>query len=777
MAGRTLPRGVRIGLWSLAGVVGLIVVAGVVVALSFDPDSLKPRVEAAVKQATGRELTLGGRIRLGLSLRPTLTVSGVSLANPPGFSRPAMATLERMDVKLALIPLLSRRIEIDQLVLVKPDIMLETNAQGRPNWQFTPQTSPSAPQPGAAVPQKSASAISVADVRIENGTLTWRDDVTGRNAVLGLTSARATAASPDSDLHVTASATYNGAPFTLAGDFGPLTRLQETGTSGAWPAKLQMEAAGAKLALDGTIAQPQEVRGYAIKVAANVPDLAALAPFLPGQRLPPLHDVSLAAQVADNGAAGPQISGLTLHVGPSDLSGTVAGLKLDKLDVTAPQLDQPAHVAAQGSFDNSPATLAGTVGAPAGLLLGAKAAAPIPIDLDLHALGSNLTVKGTAARTPDGRPSVQAAVASDMIDLDAVSAALAQPTAHAAAAPTAPPVAKPATSGHVIPDTPIPFGPLRLANADVKLSVAQLKSRGVLYRAIATHLSLQDGRLQLDPVTADLPEGHLDATLSVDATQASPPVALRLRIPVLALKPLLAAMGEPDYINGNMNVQADLHGAGATPHAIAASLDGSLGLSLANGTVDNRLLGSTLGSVLRAVNLLDLVGRGGTSQVQCFAARLDANHGIATVRSLVFASSLLSMDGDGSLNLGNETLDLRVRPETRIAGTGLVVPMRITGPFRSPSTAPDPTATVTQNAGTVAGAVLGSTTPMGLIAGALGAKQLQGGSEADCGAALAAARGTAGPAAQSNPAQQAAPQQKQKQKLPDVGSALKQLFR
>jgi AsmA protein len=473
----------------------------------------------------------------------------------------------------------------------------------------------------------------------------------------------------------------------------------------------------------------------------------------------------------------PQISGLTLHVGASDLSGTVAGLKLDKLDVTAAQLDQPAHVAGQGSFDNSPATLAGTVGAPAGLLSGAKATAPMPIDLELHALGSNLTVKGTAARTPDGRPSVQAAVASDMIDLDAVSAALAKPTGPVAAAPPSPPAAKPTAGGRVIPDTPIPFEPLRLANADVKLSIAQLKSHGVLYRAIATHLSLQDGRLRLDPVAADLPEGHLDATLSADATQAAPPVALRLRIPVLALKPLLAAMGEPDYINGNMNVQADLHGAGASPHAIAASLDGSLGLSLANGTIDNRLLGSTLGSVLREVNLLDLVGRGGASQVQCFAARLDANHGIATVRSLVFASSLLSMDGDGSLNLGNETLDLRVRPETRIAGTALVVPMRITGPFRSPSSAPDPTATVTQNAGTVAGAVLGNTTPMGLIAGALGVKQLQGGSEADCGAALAAARGTAVPAAQSNPAPQAAPQQKQKQKLPDVGSALKQLFR
>ena len=109
---------------------------------------------------------------------------------------------------------------------------------------------------------------------------------------------------------------------------------------------------------------------------------------------------------------------------------------------------------------------------------------------------------------------------------------------------------------------------------------------------------------------------------------------------------LLVAMRQPGVITGNMQVQADLHGTGATPHAIAATLDGSLGLAMANGTVDNRLLGSTLGSILRQVNLLDLVGRGGTSQIQCFAAHLDASHGIATVRSLVFASSLLTMDGE-----------------------------------------------------------------------------------------------------------------------------------
>ena len=197
---------------------------------------------------------------------------------------------------------------------------------------------------------------------------------------------------------------------------------------------------------------------------------------------------------------------------------------------------------------------------------------------------------------------------------------------------------------------------------------------------------------------------------------------------------------------------------------------------MANGTVDNRLLGSTLGSILREVNLLDLVGRGGTSQVQCFAARLDASHGIATVRTLVLASSLLTMDGGGSLNLGAETLDLRVRPQARVAGTGLVVPLRdqravpIAGRRarrrrrRSPRM-PEPWQVPCSAA----------RRRSGLVAGALGAKQLFGGAAVDCGAALAGARGAPGAAAPAAPAAQPAPQQQPKP--PNVGGMLKQLFR
>ena len=201
---------------------------------------------------------------------------------------------------------------------------------------------------------------------------------------------------------------------------------------------------------------------------------------------------------------------------------------------------------------------------------------------------------------------------------------------------------------------------------------------GALYHAIALHLVLNERQAAGGPILGYLPEGHLNGTLSADASQAAPPVAVTLRAPALALAPLLAALGEPAYASGNLEVYADLHGAGATPHAIAAGLDGSLGLSMVNGSVDNRVLGSTLGAILREVNLLDLVGRGGTSQVQCFAMRLDASHGIATSVRCGSLTVVLTMDGDGSINLGTETLDL-MSAEARLAGTGLVIPLHVIG--------------------------------------------------------------------------------------------------
>ena len=146
---RRRPRLVRTIALVIGGIVVLAVAGIAVVIATFDPNRFKPQIIAAAQSATGRTLTLGGRIGLSLSLQPTLEVSDVGFANPPGFSRPQMATLQKLKLQLALVPLLSRHVQIEQLVLEKPDILLETNAQGQSNWTLSPAGAPSAPPPAS----------------------------------------------------------------------------------------------------------------------------------------------------------------------------------------------------------------------------------------------------------------------------------------------------------------------------------------------------------------------------------------------------------------------------------------------------------------------------------------------------------------------------------------------------------------------------------------------------------------------------------------------------
>ena len=101
----------------VAGTVIVLVVAAVVVLAVVDFNDYKPELQAQVKQATGRDLTIEGDIKFGLSSTPSLGVSGVPFANAVWGSRPAMATVERFEVQVALAPLISGTIDIQRVLL------------------------------------------------------------------------------------------------------------------------------------------------------------------------------------------------------------------------------------------------------------------------------------------------------------------------------------------------------------------------------------------------------------------------------------------------------------------------------------------------------------------------------------------------------------------------------------------------------------------------------------------------------------------------------------
>ena len=638
-----IRRPVRIALIAAGAVFVVLVGAGAVLIARFDPNTYKPEIVQAVKQATGRDLTLTGKIALKPSLWPTVRIDDAAFSNPPGFSRPQMATIQGLEVQLSLLPLLSRRIEIDRLILIRPDILLETNAGGHPNWQMTPEVVASAPaEPKTpAQSEKAKTSVSFDTIQIQNGTLAYRDDATGKVTTLGLPKLEAKSASPDSPLHVSADASYNGTAFNLIADTGSLTRLQDQAATSPWPVKLMLTVAGAKLSAEGSLTQPLKGKGYDLAINGTVPDAAALTPLLQGIKPPPLHDVAFTAKIADKGGQLPEFSALTLHVGASDLSAQIAGLTLTQLNVAAASVDQPVKIDAAGKLGDRPISLAATAGKLALLMPGAAPAA-FPVDVTIQAAGATMSAKGsvTDARAMTGatialsaeipdlsalsplarrplpavkqiafkatltdaaggfhngaalhglgltssggdfagdigialgvRPALTASLKSSRIDLDALQAATAQMPD---ATPTPPnpaakiPAAPPKRGDRLFSDQPIPFDLLRTADAGLKLEIAELHTGGADYKAIVTHVVLKDGKLNVDTFTGDLPEGRLTGTLSADATQPAPPVHLVLHAPSLALKSILAAAHEPSFATGNLEVYADLHGTGDSPHA------------------------------------------------------------------------------------------------------------------------------------------------------------------------------------------------------------------
>ena len=288
----------------------------------------------------------------------------------------------------------------------------------------------------------------------------------------------------------------------------------------------------------------------------------------------------------------------------------------------------------------------------------------------------------------------------------------------------------PSAGGHagmVIPDTPLPFGALQQADAALTLTVAVLHVGGADIDDIAVALALKDGTLRIDPLSIADPNDRLTASLAVDGATVPASVHLILHTPGIATKPLLGLFGLPEAVSGTAEVTADLTGTGNTPHAIASTLNGWVGLAIPSGQVDAK----TIDKWLEKVRPLQVPG--GMTALRCLAMRADMKAGVATIRPVALSTPGLVLDGTGEVNLGSETLALRLRPRAAIGGTGVAVPVKVGGTLRDPKTSVDiaPDAT----AGGLAGLLLGGKDLLG---------DLGGGDP--CPGALARARDVAAPA-------------------------------
>jgi len=164
-----------------------LIVAIVVAVGTTEINQYKPLIAQKIKEATGRDIRIEGDLDLTGSLSPTVVVEGVSFANAPWGLRPQMVTVKRFEAEVALIPLMKGDLQVKRLILIEPDIFVETDAKGHSNWEFFGLRTTREPKQPAEADDGGTLALDIGEIQVKNGQLTFHDGVSGKTVKLAWT--------------------------------------------------------------------------------------------------------------------------------------------------------------------------------------------------------------------------------------------------------------------------------------------------------------------------------------------------------------------------------------------------------------------------------------------------------------------------------------------------------------------------------------------------------------------------------------------------------------
>jgi AsmA protein len=207
---------------ALAAVLALVIAAVIVIPFVVPVAAYRSGLIALVEHATGRNLRIAGSVKLSVLPKLAFEANDISLGNPPGARTPDMARVKQLRVQLQPWPLLRGRIVVTGLVLVQPEIALEVDKTGHPNWVFGPTAAPSsAPARAAARPAATGgglgpSVLAFKEVRLIGGSIGYLDQRSGRSERLDGVSMTASRRGPGGALTAGGSTVWHGETMTLA---------------------------------------------------------------------------------------------------------------------------------------------------------------------------------------------------------------------------------------------------------------------------------------------------------------------------------------------------------------------------------------------------------------------------------------------------------------------------------------------------------------------------------------------------------------------------------
>ena len=306
---------------------------------------------------------------------------------------------------------------------------------------------------------------------------------------------------------------------------------------------------------------------------------------------------------------------------------------------------------------------------------------------------------------------------------------------------TAPPATGSARN-RVLPDLPFKTDRWDSVDAEVTLKVKTIRRAAALpLENLVTHLSLRDSVLTLDPLNFGIAGGELKAVISLDGRKD--PVLATARIK--ARKILIARMFPTVELNqtsiGEINGDFAFAGKGNSVGRMLATANGKVGLVVANGEI-SRLMMEKVGLHIWEILELKLTGDK-LIKLHCGVANFDVKAGVMHADALVLDTAVTTIIGTGTIDLGQEKLDLTLNQKTKnTSPLALRSPIHVRGNLAKPDVEVDKGRVAARGLGAIA---LGLVNPLLALLPLIDAGP---GKDSDCAQLVQDARQLTSPATQ-----------------------------
>ena len=650
---RQAPRERSFGLMSALfycaiALVMIVVAAGTFLLVAAPVDLLRDQVAAQVKARTGRDLTITGRSSVMFYPSLGVSFSDVKLSPPPGMSGPAAVEMAGLDVAVAIWPLLSRKIDVQRLVLRRPVFNLYVDAQGRRSWDFASLTPPTAirvaqagggqgtlpkelqdfvqgssNQPRAADVEAILSTLAALELYVEEGTVDYADARAAvRERVTGL-DLRLSFRGATQPLTATGKMTLRNEPLDFEARVLSPDRLIVS-----QPSKADVRVSGRQLALrfDGTVnPQPVLLDGTLTLDAPSGKTLAGLLrkPALAGDGVPALkfsglvkaNETTVAVNNAKIGLGDAEATGTVFadFAGARPLVRTnmrVSEIDIDRLGSLATALAAPSQRAdtpAAGGGQQPPRGIGDLI----------ERTAPAP---------------GTQVRGFRQRGDWS--------------------------------------------DAPLDFSGLATIDADAKFAIGRVVSTHVKLGPTQTTVALKGGALRVTFDDVQLYEGRARGILTLDGSGRVPTFGLNMNADGIAMKPFLADVADNDRLSGRGRLVLALAGSGATERQMMMSLEGKGDATVTNGSIAGFDGARQILAILQGQQNQQ---QGGGTTFSEASGSVVVTGGVARNSDFKLNGSGLRITGAGDIDIGHRQIDFLLKP--RAETMAVEVPIRVRGPW------------------------------------------------------------------------------------------------